>query len=229
MAVRIKSYLIQNTMKIVSADVASPYNKTKTSTNLTLQYTFYNSSLKGVSGYSLEVFMNGTLTGRALIVNVTNESASTYQVIPIYDKNNNYKTITFNSSSNGTSTINPSNSIVNPSVYVTLIATVSAGPSGFAYAFNQQMTELLLAIMAAGGAVGGLATAGLFAAIAGIGLVAIGLYDSWGGDNGVYLVNGHNRIFTGWLINSPYSAVPNSYSSYCSHSVIEYQGNIPCL
>lgn len=56
------------------------------------------------------------------------------------------------------------------------------------------MTDLLLSIMAAGIPISALASVGILSVVFAVGASTIGLYDAWGGDNGVFFFS-ENFLF----------------------------------
>ncbi|HIH60159.1 MAG TPA: hypothetical protein HA289_03395 [Ferroplasma sp.] len=78
--------------------------------------------------------------------------------------------------------------------------------------------------MSAGVALAAIATAGLVSGILAIGATVIGLYDWWGGGNGVFFFVHTNPTYA-W-INSPYNQVPYEYKSGGSYPVTLYNGDL---
>ena len=89
------------------------------------------------------------------------------------------------------------------------------------------MTELLVTVLTVGAGLAAIATAGLVSGILVIGAAAIGLYDWWGGGNGVFFfVHNTGGIFQYAWINSPYNQVPYEYKSSGSYPVTLYNGDL---
>ena len=188
---------------------------TTTNNTVTMDYTFYRGS-NNVTGQLLHVYVNGKLEHESLLVNSTGLNGN-ITVVPLYSKSGNYNITTLsNNIKTGKS--------VNNDVYVDLQAIYSWGPNGKALAFTQDMTELLLAVLGVGGLLAG---AVLLGEILAIGFTVIGLYDAWGGANGVFFFVAHYWYGTYAWINSPYNQVPNDLKEYGSDTLTIYNGNLP--
>lgn len=190
---------------------------TTTNNTVTMDYTFYRGS-NNVTGQLLHVYVNGKLEHESLLVNSTGLNGN-ITVVPLYSKSGNYNITTLsNNIKTGKS--------VNNDVYVDLQARYSWGPNGKALAFTQDMTELLIAVLLVSIAIAGLATMGFLAAILAIGTAVIGLYDSWGGNNGVFFFVAHYWYGNYAWINSPYNQVPNDLKEYGSDTLTIYNGDL---
>ncbi|EQB73751.1 MAG: hypothetical protein AMDU4_FER2C00044G0008 [Ferroplasma sp. Type II] len=146
-----------------------------------MNYTFYRGN-NNVTGELLNVYVNGKLEHRSLLINST-ELNNNFTVVPLYSKSGNYNVTVLNTNTTNNTKNATGN---NPNVYVDLQAIFSYGYGGEALAFNQYMTGLLFAVVSAGAALAAIATAGLVSGILAIGATVIGLYDWWGGGNGVF-------------------------------------------
>ncbi len=199
-------------------DVANNTNK---NTTITMGYTLYNGT-NNVTGTLLHVYKNDKLFHESLMVNSTDNKSSNYSVIPLYSKSGHYNITTITNNTNATSTKN------NNDAYIDLCGVYSSGSNGYADAFNQGMTNLLMLLI--------IADAGLIALFGGpvgeivgyiisIGDGLIKLEDNWGGDNGVFFT----YTEWGWMgypgIGSPYNTVPYDLSNYRSQPITLYAGN----
>lgn len=189
-------------------------------TVLTMSYTFYNGT-DNVSGELLHIYKNGQLFHESLLVNNTHGNNYNYSVIPLYSKSGNYNITILNHNVNKASVKG-----ISSDVYIDLYATRSTGPSGWACAFSESNTEVLITYIGAIGALSGIGSMGALAAIAVIGAATIAFFDEEGGNNGVYFYEAHAWFVPYTWINAPASAVPNSYNEYGSHRVTLYEGNI---
>ncbi len=203
---------MNNIIPFNNPDVA---NSTSNNT-IKMSYTFYNGT-NNVTGTLLKIYENGKLLHESLLVNKTDNKNYNYSVIPLYSKSGNY---------NITEITNNTNATDKNDVYVDLQAIYSRGSNGCAIAFTQDMTGLLIAVLLAGAVLAGVATAGVLAAILSLGAILIGLYDGWGGKNGVFFFVAHYWWWTYAWINSPYNQVPNDLKDYGSYTVTLYNGDL---
>ncbi len=203
-------------------------NGGNTSSNNTviMNYTLYRGN-NNVTGELLNVYVNGKLEHRSLLINST-ELNNNFTVVPLYSKSGNYNVTVLNTNTTNNTKNATGN---NPNVYVDLQAIYSLGSGGAALAFNQEMTEVLLYVLGVGVAIAGVAAlvtvaaSVIVAAILSIGIGTIVLYDELGGGNGVFFFT-HTGIFPYAWINSPYNQVPNEYKNYGSSNVILYSGDL---
>ena len=181
-----------------------------------MNYTLYRGN-NNVTGELLNVYVNGKLEHRSLLINST-ELNNNFTVVPLYSKSGNYNVTVLNTNNTKNATGN------NPNVYVDLQAILSYGTNGNALAFSQDMTELLGTVLTVGAIIAAGPTAGLVSAILLIGVATIGLYDWWGGGNGVFFFV-HTDPTYAW-INSPYNQVPYEYKNGGSYPVTLYNGEL---
>ena len=193
---------------------------TTSNNTVIMNYTLYRGN-NNVTGELLNVYVNGRLEHRSLLINST-ELNNNFTVVPLYSKSGNYNVTVLNTNTNNNTKNATGN---NPNVYVDLQAIYSLGTGGEALAFNQEMTEVLLYVLGIGFAISLYVSAGLVALIISIGIGTILLYDELGGGNGVFFFT-HTGIFPYAWINSPYNQVPNEYKNYGSSNVILYSGDL---
>ena len=188
-----------------------------------MNYTLYKGN-NNVTGELLNVYVNGKLEHRSLLINST-ELNNNFTVVPLYSKSGNYNVTVLNTNATNNTKNATGN---NPNVYVDLQGIQSYGTNGNALAFNQEMTEVLLYVLGIGFAISLYVTAGLAALIISIGIGTILLYDELGGRNGVFFFThtGTFGTFQYAWINSPYNQVPNEYKNYGSSNVILYSGDL---
>ncbi len=193
---------------------------TSSNNTIIMNYTLYRGN-NNVTGELLNVYVNGKLEHRSLLINST-ELNNNFTVVPLHSKSGNYNVTVLNTNTTNNTKNATGN---NPNVYVDLQAIYSLGSGGAALAFNQEMTEVLLYVLGIGFAISLYVSAGLVALIISIGIGTILLYDELGGGNGVFFFT-HTGIFPYAWINSPYNQVPNEYKNYGSSNVILYSGDL---
>jgi len=186
-----------------------------------MNYTFYMGS-NNVTGELLNVYLNGKLIHRSLLINSTKLNGN-ITIIPLYSLSGNYNTITLFNSANSKNKKGTGGSYV----YVNLKGIYSWGTNGNALAFTQDMTDLLLSIMAAGIPISALASVGILSVVFAVGASTIGLYDAWGGDNGVFFFSENFLFFAFAWINSPYNHVPSYLRDDGSYPLTVYNGELP--
>lgn len=195
---------------------------TSSNNTIIMNYTLYRGN-NNVTGELLNVYVNGKLEHRSLLINST-ELNNNFTVVPLYSKSGNYNVTVLNTNTTNNTKNATGN---NPNVYVDLQAILSYGYGGEALAFNQYMTELLITVLVAGSPLMGIATAGLVGAAMIIGATVIGLYDAWGGENGVFFFAVQYYGITLYtMVNSPYNQVPNEYKNYGSYPITLYNGDL---
>ncbi|EQB69022.1 MAG: hypothetical protein AMDU4_FER2C00293G0001 [Ferroplasma sp. Type II] len=199
---------------------------TSSNNTIIMNYTLYRGN-NNVTGELLNVYVNGKLEHRSLLINST-ELNNNFTVVPLYSKSGNYNVTVLNTNATNNTKNATGN---NPNVYVDLQAIYSLGSGGEALAFNQEMTDTLLYVLGVGVAIAGVAALVTFAAsvivaaILSIGIGTILLYDEFGGGNGVFFFV-HTGIFKYAWINSPYNQVPNDYKNYGSCPITLYNGDL---
>ena len=154
---------------------------TSSNNTIIMNYTLYRGN-NNVTGELLNVYVNGKLEHRSLLINST-ELNNNFTVVPLYSKSGNYNVTVLNTNTTNNTKNATGN---NPNVYVDLQAIQSYGTNGNALAFNKEMTYVLLYVIGVGVAISFFATAGLVALILTIGAATIALYDELGGNNGVF-------------------------------------------
>ena len=187
-----------------------------------MNYTLYKGN-NNVTGELLNVYVNGKLEHRSLLINST-ELNNNFTVVPLYSKSGNYNVTVLNTNTTNNTNNTKNATGNNPNVYVDLQAIFSYGYGGEALAFNQYMTVLLGTVLTVGAVIAAIPTAGLVSAILAIGVTTIGLYDWWGGGNGVFFFVHTNPTYA-W-INSPYNQVSYEYKNGGSYPVTLYNGEL---
>lgn len=195
---------------------------TNVTNNITLNYTIFKGK-NNITGQFLKVYVNGKLEHESLLINSTKLNGN-ITIVPLYSKSGNYNiTILSYNAKDNKGEKDPSD--VTSDVYVDLQATYSWGSNGWALALTNYMTELLIAVLATGAIL--TAPTVVIAAILAVGATTIGLYDSWGGDNGVFFFGAHYWWGSYTWINSPYNKVPNDLKDYGSNTLTLYNGDLP--
>ncbi len=197
---------------------------TTSNNTVIMNYTLYRGN-NNVTGELLNVYVNGRLEHRSLLINST-ELNNNFTVVPLYSKSGNYNVTVLNTN-NTNNTNNTKNATGNnPNVYVDLQAILSYGTNGNALAFSEDMTVVLLGLLTVGVAIAATLTFGLAAVILTIGAVTIGAYNSFGGNNGVFFFSSHTWYGGIEWINSPYNQVPNDLKNYGSCPITLYNGDL---
>ena len=194
---------------------------TSSNNTIIMNYTLYRGN-NNVTGELLNVYVNGKLEHRSLLINST-ELNNNFTVVPLYSKSGNYNVTVLNTNTTNNTKNATGN---NPNVYVDLQAIQSYGTNGNALAFSQDMTVVLISVLAAGIPIAALATFGLGAVILSIGAATIGAYDSFGGGNGVFFFSSHSWYGGVEWINSPCNQVPNDLKNSGSATITLYNGEL---
>ena len=196
-------------------------SNTASNNTIIMNYTFYRGN-NNVTGELLNVYVNGKLEHRSLLINST-ELNNNFTVVPLYSKSGNYNVTVLNTNATNNTKNATGN---NPNVYVDLQAIQSYGTNGNALAFNQDMTYVLLYILGVGAVITSVPTVGLISIILAIGVATILLYDELGGGKGVFFFSSHTWYGGVEWINSPYNQVPNDLKNYGSYPITLYNGDL---
>ncbi|WP_298406975.1 hypothetical protein [Ferroplasma sp.] len=202
---------------------------TTSNNTIIMNYTLYRGN-NNVTGELLNVYVNGKLEHRSLLINST-ELNNNFTVVPLYSKSGNYNVTVLNTNTTNNTKNATGN---NPNVYVDLQAIYSLGSGGAALAFNQEMTDTLMAVIAIEGAIETIIAALIFpiaavivAALVSIGETVIALFDEYGGNNGIFFYYTHSWWQSNYVwINSPSNQVPNNFKNYGSCPVTLYNGDL---